>query len=103
MRPVTAGTRDGVPAYDPQDPHFDLNGYFSRESSSDRETVEIEESMADNFTKAEPSRVVSGQDDVGYAQELYTLRDERLAQEKGQCCTPGPSQDAVQVENKLEL
>ena len=43
------------------------------ESYSDRETVETQESMVDNFTKAEPSRVTSGQDDDGYAQVLYTL------------------------------
>jgi hypothetical protein len=47
--------RDGVPAYDPQDPHYELNKYFPKESYSDQETVETQESMADNFTKAEPS------------------------------------------------
>jgi hypothetical protein len=31
--------------------------------------------MADNFTKAEPSRVMSRQDHDGYARELYTLRE----------------------------
>jgi len=83
MCPIAGGTGSGVPAYDPQHPHYDLNGYISRESFSDRETVETEESMVDNFKEAEPSRVISGQDDDGYAQELYTLRDEQLAQEKG--------------------
>ena len=78
------------------------------ESLSDRESIETEESMADNFnTKkticdakdAEPSRVPSRQgNDDGYACELYALRDEQLAQEKRQCSVPGPSQDAVQVE-----
>ena len=74
------GPQDGVPAYNP---HYELNRYFPKESYSNRETVETQESMADNFTKAEPSWVASGQDEDGYAQELYTLRDEQLAQEKG--------------------
>jgi len=52
---MIVGPRDGVPAYDPQDPHYGLNRYFLMESYSDRETVETQESMADNFTKAEPS------------------------------------------------
>ena len=67
---VIVGPQDGVPAYNP---HYELNRYFPKESYSNRETVETQESMADNFTKAEPSRVASGQDDDGYAQELYTL------------------------------
>jgi len=83
MHPIAVGIGGGVPAYDPQHPHYDLKGYISRESFSDRETVETEESMVDNFKEAEPSRVISGQDDDGYAWELYTLRDEQLAQNKG--------------------
>ena len=55
MRPIAVGIGSGVPAYDPQHPHYDLNGYISRESFSDCETVETEESMADNFKEAELS------------------------------------------------
>ena len=50
---VIVGPQDGVPAYDPQNPHYELNKYFPKESYSDRETVETQESMVDNFTKTE--------------------------------------------------
>ena len=83
IRPIAAGTGGGVPAYDPQHPHYDLNGYISRESFCNRETIETEESMADNFKEAKPLGVISRQDDDGYAWELYMLRDEQLAQNKG--------------------
>jgi hypothetical protein len=76
---IAAGPWDEVPTYEPQNPHYKLNGYFPKESYSDQGTAEIEESMADNFTKAKPSRVAFGQDDDGYARELYTLQDEQLA------------------------
>jgi hypothetical protein len=52
---MMVGPQDRVPAYDPQDPHYELNIYFPKESYSDQETVETQESMADNFTKVEPS------------------------------------------------
>jgi len=55
MHPIAVGIRGGVPTYDPQHPHYDLNGYISRESFFDHETIETKESMADNFKKAEPS------------------------------------------------
>jgi hypothetical protein len=67
MDSIAAGPQDGVPAYNPQNPHYELNGYFPRESYPDRETVETKESMVGNFTKAEPSRVASRQDDDGFA------------------------------------
>lgn len=51
MRPIAGG----VPAYDPQHPHYDLNGYISKESFSDHETIETEESVVDNFKEAGPS------------------------------------------------
>ena len=83
MRPTSIGTREGLPAYDPQHAHYDLNGYMSRESFSDRESIETEQSIADNFTnkktignveEAGPSQVPHGQDDVdGYTRELYML------------------------------
>ena len=82
MRTIAAGIRGGVPAYDPQHPHYDLTVYISRQSFFDHESIETEESMADNFNSkktiwdaknAEPSRVPFGQDDDGYACELYTL------------------------------
>jgi hypothetical protein len=53
--------------------------------------VETRESIADNFNNkkitweaknAEPSWVLSRQDDDGYARDLYALQDEQLAQEK---------------------
>lgn len=81
-RIVIKGPRGEVPAYDPKNPHYELDGYLPKESYSDREIVGTQESMADNFTKAELSRVVNRQDD-GYAQELYMLRDEQLSEEKG--------------------
>jgi len=37
---VIVGPQDGVPAYDPQNPHYELNKYFPKESYSDQETVE---------------------------------------------------------------
>lgn len=55
-RPIATGTRSGVPAYDPQHPHYDLNGYVPKESMSDHETIETEESMADNFTNKETTQ-----------------------------------------------
>ena len=55
MCPIAVGIGGGVPAYDPQHPHYDLNGYISRESFCNRETIETEESMADNFEEAELS------------------------------------------------
>ena len=55
IKTIAAGPQDEVPAYDPQNPHYRLNEYYAKESYSDRGTVETEESMADNFTKAELS------------------------------------------------
>ena len=52
---MVVGPWDEVPAYDPQKPHYKLNEYFLKESYLDRGTVETKESMANNFTKAEPS------------------------------------------------
>jgi hypothetical protein len=52
---IVAGPWDRIPAYDPHNPHYERNGYFPKESYSNQETVETEESMADNFTKVEPS------------------------------------------------
>jgi len=56
---------------------------MSRESFSDRESIETEQSIADNFTnkktignveEAGTSQVPHGQDDVdGYTRELYML------------------------------
>ena len=47
-----------MPAYDPHQPYYDLNGYVPRESMTDDETVQTEESVADNFPQdAGPSRL----------------------------------------------
>ena len=55
IKAIAASPPDEVPAYDLQNPHYRLNEYFSKESYSDRGTVETVESVADNFTKAKPS------------------------------------------------
>ena len=56
------------------------------------ESNDTEESVADNFNDKKtagnanttgPSQVPSGQGADGYAHELYALRDEQLAKEKG--------------------
>ena len=57
-RPIATSGRNGVPAYDPQQPYYDLNGYVPRESMTDDEIVQTEESVADNFPQdAGPSRL----------------------------------------------
>lgn len=47
--PIATNARDGASASDPQHPHYGLDGYISRESLFDHETIKTEESMADNF------------------------------------------------------
>jgi len=79
--------------YDPRHPHYNLNGYIPRESLSDHDgSNDTEELVVDNFNSKKtagdtnttgPSRVPSGQGADGYARELYVLRDEQLAKEKG--------------------
>ena len=57
-QPIAPGSRNGVPAYDPQRPYYDLNGYVPRESMTDNETVQTKESVADNSPQeAGPSRL----------------------------------------------
>ena len=79
--------------YDPRHPHYNLNGYIPRESLSDHDrSSDTEESVTDNFNSKKTagdtnttglSRVPSRQGAEGYARELYVLRDEQLAKEKG--------------------
>lgn len=96
MQTAAIGTRNAEPVYDPQHPQYESNGYTSQESFSDQETVETEESFANNFTdqktvgNAGPSQVSPKQDDAdGHAWELYKLRDEQLAQDKGKTTLKG--------------
>ena len=96
MQTTTIGTKNGIPVYDPQHPQYELNGYTSQESFSGQETTETEESFADNLTEqkaagnARPSQVSPKQENAdGHARELYKLRDEQLAQDKGKTTLNG--------------
>ena len=96
MQTVAIGTRNGILVYDPQHLQYELTGYTSQESFSVQETTETEESFADNFTEQKvagnggPSPTSPKQDDAdGYARELYKLRDEQIAQEKGKTTLKG--------------
>jgi hypothetical protein len=86
-RVVPASIRIEEQAYNPQQPYYLLDEYISRESFSDQETIETEESMADNFNikgNDKDMGLTHGHTDAdGYAQELYKMRDEQLAQDKG--------------------
>ena len=96
MQTTAIGTRNGIPVYDPQHPQYEPGGHTWQESDSGQETAETEESFADNFTEQKvagnggPSPTSPKQDDAdGYAQELYKLRDEQIAQEKGKTTLKG--------------
>ena len=96
MQTIAIGTRNGIPVYDPQHPQYELTGYTLQESFLGQETTKTEESFADNLTEqkaagnAGPSQVSPKQDNAdGYAQELYKLLDEQLAQDKGKTTLKG--------------
>lgn len=78
-RPIAAGTRNTEPTYDPHHPYYALDEYYPMESLSDRETIETEESIADNFRNnwdAKDAGPSHGRKDADeYARELYKLQE----------------------------
>lgn len=75
--------KNGEISYDPRLPYYHQDKYKTKESLSDQQTLETEESIADNQNVKETIDEDQGHADAdGYARELYTLRDQQMAQEK---------------------